>query len=77
MPQVPAVPQWQAPSEEHVSALRESQATQGAPAVPQVANDRIRQAVPEQQPEGHEVASQTHAPSMQCWPGPQTTSLPH
>jgi hypothetical protein len=58
--QVPFAPQW--------SALVGSQATQVPPPMLQVASDGTLHVDPWQQPAGHEDASQTQAPFMQCWP---------
>jgi hypothetical protein len=65
--QVAAVPHRQTPVAEQLSE-RASQATQLAPAVPQVAIDRVEQIAPLQQPPGHDVPSQTHSPFAQRWP---------
>jgi len=54
-----------------------SQAWQTAPLVPQLASDGGLQALPPQQPLGHEVASQVHAPATQRWPSPHGAPLPH
>jgi len=50
---------------------------QAAPLVPQVASAMALQVEPEQQPPGHEVASQVQAPARQRWPSPQGAPLPH
>jgi hypothetical protein len=45
-----------------------SQVTQAAPPVPHIATEDVWQALPWQQPDGHDEASQTQAPPMQCCP---------
>jgi hypothetical protein len=52
---------------EHPSADA-PQSEHDAPAAPQVLEPREVQTFPEQQPLGHEVASQTQLPWKQCWP---------
>ena len=71
------VPQWQAPSEPQLSAPSALQAVQVAPLAPQVAKERMRQAVPSQQPLGQLWSSHTQAPETQRWPAPQLGAVPH
>ena len=52
------------PEDEHASAVI-PQLTQAAPSGPHAEVDGVVHDVPEQQPPGQEVASQTHAPPMQ------------
>jgi hypothetical protein len=61
-------PQAQLPPVVQASALVASQAEQSAPPLPQLATDGRLHTPPMQQPFGHELASQMHAPFMQCWP---------
>jgi hypothetical protein len=74
--QVAPVPQRQTPVAEQLSE-RASQATQLAPAVPQLAIDRVEQVAPLQQPPGHDVPSQTHSPFAQRWPPAHAADEPH
>ena len=69
------LPQRQPPDDEQLSD-RASQATQVEPALPQVMVERIEQVTPLQQPAGHEVASQMHAPPTQRWPPAQAAPAP-
>jgi len=71
------LPQPHSPVERQVSARIGSHATQATPLIPHVANDRVWHALLAQQPLGQEVTSQLHAPLTQCWPEPQTGSVPH
>ena len=74
--QAPPLPQRQVPVAEQLSE-RASQATQVAPAVPQLPSARVRQVVPLQHPLGQEVASQTQLPEvLQRWPAVQGAPLP-
>jgi hypothetical protein len=75
-PQAPPLPHRQVPAAEQLSE-RASQATQVAPAVPQVPSARVTQVVPLQHPLGQEVMSQTQLPDMQRWPAAQAAPLPH
>jgi hypothetical protein len=70
-------PHWQTPDVEQTSLLPLGQVRQARPPVPQVGTDRGWQVVPEQQPLGHEKASQTHAPPAQRWPVAQAGPAPH
>ncbi len=74
--QVAPVPQRQAPSAEQLSD-RASQARQLAPALPQVATERVEQMAPLQQPPGQDVASQTQSPPLQRWPPAHAADAPH
>lgn len=47
------------------------------PPDPQLASECARQLDPEQQPPGHEVASQTQLPPTQRWPTPHAEPAPH
>ena len=76
-PQTGLVPHRQAPDEAQTLAVVALQATQLSPALPQVVRLRRLQAAPAQQPEGHEVASQTHRPPTQRWPPAQAAPGPH
>jgi hypothetical protein len=64
-PQGGAEPHPQAPTAEQLSARIELHPTQGAPPVPQLENASALHPALEQQPLGHEAASQTHAPVEQ------------
>ena len=58
--------------------MRPLQSWHMAPPLPQtVLLVPATQASPEQQPLGHEMPSQTHAPETQRWPPPQGTPVPH
>ncbi|MDP3238004.1 MAG: hypothetical protein Q8N26_34755 [Myxococcales bacterium] len=75
-PQGEFVPHLQAP-EVHRSALA-PQLVQAAPEAPHwVAVVLVTQLAPLQQPEGHDVASQTHRPPRHRWPAPHAGPLPH
>jgi len=74
-PQAAALPQRQDPDVQ-LSALVALQTRQVAPPVPQLAVDGALQVVPVQQPSGHEVVSQTQAPTAQRWPAPQAAAVP-
>ncbi len=50
---------------------------QAAPLTPQLPTDGTVQTLPVQQPFGHDVASQVHAPPEQRWPLPHAGPLPH
>jgi hypothetical protein len=69
-------PQVHWPPTEQPSALA-SQTVQATPPVPQLDSERIWQEPPEQQPEGHEVASHAQTPLTQCCPVAQGGPLPH
>jgi hypothetical protein len=76
-PQAPLAPQEQVPAAEQPSADFASHEVQAAPSVPQVPMELAWQAfAAEQQPVGHEVASQTQVPLEQRWPGAQAPPLP-
>ena len=64
-PQDTPVPQRHRPSAEQLSVLIGLQLTHDAPSAPHAANERVSQALPLQQPLGHDVASQTQAPDTQ------------
>ena len=74
--QTAPLPQRQPPVAEQLSE-RASQAKQVAPAVPQLASERVTQVVPLQQPLGHEVASHTQPLVVQRWPAAQAAPAPH
>ena len=74
--QLAPVPHRQTPVAEQLSD-RASQATQLAPALPQVATERVEQIAPLQQPPGHDVPSQTHSPLSQRWPPAHAGDAPH
>lgn len=76
-PQDAPVPQRHRPSAEQLSVLIGLQLTHDAPSAPHAANERVSQALPLQQPLGHDVASQTQAPDTQRWPGPHARLVPH
>jgi hypothetical protein len=57
--------------------LPESQALHAPPLAPQLPSDGTAQVLPLQQPVGHDVASQAHAPATQRWPLPHAGPLPH
>jgi len=75
-PQAAEVPHRHSPAVQ-LSALVALQAMQVAPAVPQLVVDGVWQVEPVQQPPAHDIASQTQAPTTQCWPLPQVGPLPH
>jgi hypothetical protein len=66
--QVPVVVQWSEPFA--------AQAPHAPPFTPQVVTDAVRQAPAEQQPVGHERASQTHFPLAQRWPALHAAPAP-
>jgi hypothetical protein len=74
--QVAPAPHWHAPEDEQWSLRTGSQATQPCPPVPHCPEDGEVQAVPAQQPLGHEVASQTQAPERQRCPSAQGGPVP-
>jgi hypothetical protein len=74
--QAAPLPQRQVPADEQLSAWA-SQATQVEPASPQVASERVSQALPWQQPLGHDVASHTHSPETQRCPPAHAGPEPH
>lgn len=58
--------------------MRPAQSWQAAPPLPHaLLAVPATQVVPEQQPLGHDVRSQTHAPLTQRWPVPQGAAVPH
>ena len=58
--------------------IRPAQSWQAAPPAPHaLLAVPVRQVVPEQQPLGHDVRSQTHAPLTQRWPVPHGAPVPH
>jgi hypothetical protein len=61
-------PQRHWPVAEQRLAFVGSHAMQESPPAPQLASSRGLQVLPEQQPVGHEVASQTHRPPTHRWP---------
>jgi hypothetical protein len=69
-------PQVQAPAELHPSAVT-PHVVHVAPWSPQVVADGASQTFPEQQPLGHDVALQTHAPLVHTWPVPHAGPDPH
>jgi len=75
-PHAPPIPHEHAPEGEQLSAFVVSQVTQPAPFVPQLESDDALHVLPEQQPPGHEVALQTHAPATHSSPAPQGTPDP-
>jgi hypothetical protein len=75
--QAAPAPQLQTPAEEQLSVSRTSQATHVAPGAPHAELEDGVHVRPAQQPSGHDVASQVHAPLAQCWPGAQVAPLPH
>jgi hypothetical protein len=76
-PQGALVPHMHAPvAASQVSALAAGQATQATPATPHVLVDRAWHAPPEQQPFGHDVASQTQLPPTHRFPVPQAGWAP-
>ena len=74
--QLAPLPQRQVPVAEQLSE-RASHATQLAPALPQVATERVEQIVPLQQPPGQDVPSQVHRPLSQRWPPAHAADDPH
>jgi len=75
-PHAGALPHWQTPLAEQVSAVCPLHATQAFPPLPQALTDGDMQLPAEQQPFGHEVESQTQAPNTQRFPAPQAGALP-
>lgn len=67
-PQAGPVPQRQAPVASQALEVSGSQVRHCAPGAPHALAERVVQVDPAQQPVGHEVASQTHAPPTQRWP---------
>lgn len=61
---------------EQLSARIESHTTQVAPPAPHVANARVSQTSPSQQPLGHDVWSQMQSPDTQRRPAPHAGALP-
>src|SRR5256885_748431 len=55
----------------------EPHAVHAPPAVPQAAAEGVVHVLPAQQPVGHDVPSQTHAPPRQCCPALQGGPVPH
>lgn len=74
--QLAPLPHRQTPLAEQLSE-RASQTTQLAPAVPQVATERVEQITPLQHPPGHDVPSQTQRPLSQRWPPAHAADEPH
>jgi hypothetical protein len=70
-------PQVHVPAAEHASLTMGSHATQLAPAMPHAPSARRRQVAPSQQPDGHDVSSQTQRPSMHRCPATQAGPSPH
>ena len=71
------VPHSHVPELVQALALDAEQATHSAPPVPQwFASGGVTHAPPEQQPVGHEVASQTHTPALQRRPAPHGAPEP-
>jgi hypothetical protein len=66
-PQGACPPQVHTPAV-HPSAVLVWHAVHVPPAVPQFDTDGTLHVVPAQQPFLHDVASQAHAPAVQCWP---------
>jgi len=73
--QADPVPHWQSPAAEQRSALM-SHFMHATPPIPQLATARARQTLPAQQPDPHDVASQTHFPPRHRWPAPQAALAP-
>jgi hypothetical protein len=59
------------------SATVELQDEHPLPPAPHEVTPAELHVVPLQQPDAHEVASQTHAPLTQCWPAAQGAPVPH
>lgn len=77
-PHAGLLPHAQVPSLAHESARVGSHAAQRSPGAAHVAPERARQrSLRSQQPLGHELASQTHEPLSQRWPGSQAARPPH
>ncbi len=71
-------PQAQAPAVVQLSAVAGSHVMHRAPLAPQRASDReVLQEMPSQQPDGHDVALQTHLPAEQRWPTAHAAPVPH
>jgi hypothetical protein len=70
-----ALPQVHEPAE-HASASVGSHVMQPPPEIPHALIDIAVQVLPLQQPIGHEVASQVHAPAKQCCPARQAAPAP-
>ena len=68
-------PHWQTPPT-HESAPK-PQVTHAPPPMPHAVNDGVRHVAPAQQPEGHELESQTQAPPTHRWPAPHAGLEPH
>ena len=69
------LPHRHAPLAEQLSE-RASQATQVEPALPHADSDRVEQAVPAQQPLGHDVLSHVQSALTQRWPPLHAAPLP-
>jgi len=69
-------PHRQAPPVQ-LSARLARHGAQALPLAPQAVNEGAVQAVPAQQPPGHEVGSQTHEPERQRWPATHGAFEPH
>jgi hypothetical protein len=70
------VPQLQTPAGEQLSVVSPLQGLHVAPGALHAERDVGVHVAPSQQPSGHEVTSQMHAPAEQCCPGPHGTVLP-
>jgi hypothetical protein len=76
VPQGRPCPQLHAPADEQLSASLEVQTTHVTPSVPHVANAAGVHVLPLQQPLGHEVELQTHAPFTQTCPETHGADVP-
>jgi hypothetical protein len=62
----------------HVSpCIAAVQSTHARPIVPQLVGESGMHVVPEQQPLGHDIGSQTQCPPMQRWPAVHAAPPPH
>lgn len=75
VPHAAPTPQPQTPLTQ--LSLCESQGAHIAPLAPHALALRVVQVVPEQQPDGHDVASQTQLPIEQRWPAEHAAWVPH
>ncbi len=74
--QAAPAPHLHAPPEQ-VSACCGLQPVQASPLVPHAVAVGIVHVAPEQQPVGHDVASQMQSPALHRWPAPHGPPAPH
>lgn len=69
-------PHAQVPAVVQLSAVPVLHKEHAAPFAPQRKSDRDVHVIPSQQPDGHEVALQTHLPAVQRWPTAHAAPVP-